>query len=49
MLDETGIPKKGNASVGVAKQYCGAVGKLENWKAGDVADLQQQSGACLSR
>lgn len=29
VLDETGIPKKGNASVGVAKQYCGAIGKIE--------------------
>lgn len=30
--DETGIPKKGTRSVGVAKHYCGAVGKLENYQ-----------------
>lgn len=30
VLEETGTPKKGIRSVGVAKQYCGAVGKLEN-------------------
>jgi SRSO17 transposase len=30
IIDDTGIPKKGEQSVGVARQYCGAVGKVEN-------------------
>lgn len=30
IIDETGIPKKGEKTAGVQRQYCGSVGKIEN-------------------
>lgn len=39
IVDESGIPKKGDKSVGVGRQWCGEVGKVENCQVGVFAAL----------
>ena len=38
-IDETGIPKKGKKSVGVSRQWCGQLGKVDNCQVAVFATL----------
>jgi SRSO17 transposase len=47
ILDETGFIKKGDDSVGVGKQYCGSIGKVENCQVGVFAAYASPHGYSL--
>src|ERR1700704_5099951 len=47
MFDETGFVKKGQESVGVARQYCGTLGKVENGQVGVFAGYASRHGYAL--
>ena len=47
MFDETGFAKKGQDSVGVARQYCGTLGKGENCQVGVFAGYASRHGYAL--
>ncbi len=47
MFDETSFPKKGDESVGVARQYCGPSGKIDNCQVGVFAAYASPHGYAL--
>jgi SRSO17 transposase len=47
ILDESGFRKKGKDSVGVARQYCGTLGKVENCQVGVFAAYASRQGYAL--
>lgn len=47
LFDETGFVKKGQDSVGVARQYCGTLGKVENCQVGVFAGYASRQGYAL--
>ncbi len=47
VFDETGFVKKGQDSIGVAKQYCGTIGKVDNCQVGVFAAYVSENGYSL--
>src|ERR687895_2350434 len=47
IFDESGFVKKGQDSVGVARQYCGTLGKVENCQVGVFAAYASSKGYAL--
>jgi len=47
IFDETGFVKKGTDSAGVARQYCGPLGKVENCQVGVFAGYATRHGYAL--
>jgi SRSO17 transposase len=47
VLDESGFPKRGRHSAGVAPQYCGCTGRVENCQVGVFLSLVTAAGHAL--
>ena len=47
IFDEFGYVKKGDDSAGVARQYCGSIGKVENSQVGVFSAYASKHGYCL--
>ena len=45
IIDDTGFPKKGKHSVGVARQYCGQLGKQDNCQVAVSLSLASERGS----
>jgi len=47
IFDETGFVKKGADSIGVGRQYCGTIGKVDNCQVGVFAAYASENGYAL--
>ena len=47
IFDESGFVKKGQDSIGVARQYCGTIGKVDNCQVGVFAAYVSENGYAL--